>query len=631
MVQQLVVVASCGVGAPARTGDGRVRDVPRRFVVETRRAHAPVGDGARAGERPWNPWWAPPVIAVYVVAANGPCIVVHRYNRARLRRFVQRACLKSPAVTTQEPGTGPLDGVRVLELGSFIAGPFAGQLLGDLGADVVKVEPPGTGDPMRQWGVCVDGRSLWWPAIARNKRSVALDLRDDAARRAVRRIAGTCDVVLENFRPGQLATWGMVVRRRSRATTASVIVVHVSGFGQTGPRVAEPGFGSIAEAVGGIRHTTGEADGPPARAGISLGDALAALFAVIGTLSALHERSRSGRGQEVDVAIYEAVFALMESTVADYEVGGVVRGRSGGYLPGVAPSNSYPTRDGRDVVIAANADAVFTRLADAMGQPQLATDARYATHRRAGARQEELDALVARWTATFDADTLVEHLRGYAIPVGVASTAPGPRDRPARRGARHDPPPRRRLRAAGPDGWRRAEAVAHAGNGPQRGPRRSASTPPRCCARRASPTPRSPPWASPPNAAVAPETANLAVSGANQVVRGEWHGRETGHDARKNLGSAGASSSGSTATRSASASVTSASVNSTVVVQNSTITPFGSVAYTEWHQPWSISATSMPWSSQRRLRASRSARSEAANARWLAQIGKPSAVEIAVP
>jgi crotonobetainyl-CoA:carnitine CoA-transferase CaiB-like acyl-CoA transferase len=318
---------------------------------------------------------------------------------------------------------GPLDGVRVLELGSFIAGPFAGQLLGDLGADVIKVEPPGTGDPMRQWGVCVDGRSLWWPSIARNKRSVVLDLRDERARDAARRVAQTCDVVLENFRPGLLAQWGLAYDALAEGNPG-IVVVHVSGFGQTGPRASEPGFGSIAEAVGGIRHTTGEPDRPPTRAGISLGDALAALFAVIGTLSALHERQRSGRGQEVDVAIYEAVFALMESTVADFELGGVVRGRSGGYLPGVAPSNSYPTRDGHDVVIAANADAVFARLASAMHRPELATDARYATHRARGERQQELDAEIARWTATLDADALVALMREHAIPVGLTSRAP---------------------------------------------------------------------------------------------------------------------------------------------------------------------------------------------------------------
>src|SRR5690242_4924727 len=196
-----------------------------------------------------------------------------------------------------ERGLGPLAGVRVLELGSFIAGPFAGQLLGDLGADVIKVEPPGSGDPMRQWGVCVEGRSLWWPSIARNKRSVVLDLRSEHGRDAARRVAHTCDVIVENFRPGQLVSWGLGYDALA-AANPRVIVVHVSGFGQTGPRASEAGFGSIAEAIGGIRHTTGEADGPPTRAGISLGDALAALFAVIGSLSALHERASSGRGQE---------------------------------------------------------------------------------------------------------------------------------------------------------------------------------------------------------------------------------------------------------------------------------------------------------------------------------------------
>ena len=228
-----------------------------------------------------------------------------------------------------EESPGPLAGLRVLELGSFIAGPFAGQLLGDLGADVVKVEPPGDGDPMRRWGVCVDGRSLWWPAIARNKRSVAIDLRDERGRAVAARLVRECDIVLENFRPGLLAEWGLGYEQLA-AVNPGVVLVHVSGFGQTGPRAQEPGFGSIGEAMGGIRHTTGDPDRSPARAGISLGDALAALFAVIGTLAAITERTRSSRGQEVDVAIYESVLALMESTVADFELAGVVRGRSGG-------------------------------------------------------------------------------------------------------------------------------------------------------------------------------------------------------------------------------------------------------------------------------------------------------------
>jgi crotonobetainyl-CoA:carnitine CoA-transferase CaiB-like acyl-CoA transferase len=208
------------------------------------------------------------------------------------------------------------------------------------------------------------------------------------------------------------------------AANAGVVLVHVSGFGQTGPRAHEPGFGSIGEAMGGLRHTTGDADRPPARAGVSLGDALAALFAVIGTLAAVTERSRSGRGQEVDVAIYESVLALMESTVADWELAGVARGRSGGVLPGVAPANAYPTADGRDVVIAANADAVFARLATAMGRPEWAVDERYARHAARGEHQVELDDEIARWTSAHPAADVLTLLREHAVPVGLINTAP---------------------------------------------------------------------------------------------------------------------------------------------------------------------------------------------------------------
>ena len=315
----------------------------------------------------------------------------------------------------------PLDGIRVLELGSFIAGPFAGQLLGDLGADVIKVEPPGTGDPMRRWGVLEDDKSLWWPAIARNKRSVVVDLRSEQGRDLARRLATHVDVVLENFKPGTLERWGLGYDALA-AANPGVVLVHVSGFGQTGPRAHEPGFGAIGEAVGGVRHTTGDADRPPARAGISLGDSLAALFAVIGTLAALQERHRSGRGQEVDVAIAEAVFALMESTVADYELGGVVRGRSGGVLKGVAPSNAYPTSDGAAVVIAANADAVFARLAVAMERPDLGE--RYATHSARAEHQTELDDEIAAWTGALAADALLAVLEEHSIPAGRIHTAP---------------------------------------------------------------------------------------------------------------------------------------------------------------------------------------------------------------
>jgi crotonobetainyl-CoA:carnitine CoA-transferase CaiB-like acyl-CoA transferase len=315
----------------------------------------------------------------------------------------------------------PLAGLRVLELGAFIAGPFAGQLLGDLGADVVKIEPPPSGDIMRRYGVRVDGKSLWWPAIARNKRSAAIDLRDERGRAVVRRIAARCDVVLENFKPGTVDRWGISYETLA-ADNPGAILVHVSGFGQTGPRAGEPGFGSIGEAMGGIRHTTGEPDRPPARAGISIGDSLAALFAVIGTLTALHERSRSGRGQEVDVAIYEAVLALMESTVADYEIGGVIRTRAGGVLRDVAPANAYPTADGRDVVIAGNADAVFARLCEALQRPDLARD--LATHEARAAHQDDLDREIARWTVTMTADELIARLRAHDVPVGPINRAP---------------------------------------------------------------------------------------------------------------------------------------------------------------------------------------------------------------
>ena len=319
--------------------------------------------------------------------------------------------------------TGPLDGVRVLELGNFIAGPFAGQLLGDYGADVVKIEAPGDGDPMRRWGVTRDGDSLWWPTIARNKRSVVLDLRQPQGREVAARLAEHCDVVLENFRPGTLERWGLGYEALS-ARNPRLVLVHISGFGQTGPLAGQAGFGSVGEAMGGIRHTTGSPDRPPSRAGISLGDALASVFAVTGTLAALVRARDTGRGQEVDVAIYEAVAALMESTMADYELGGVVRTRSGSVLPGVAPSNVYPTADGAEVVVAANADGVFARLCEAMGRPELAADERFATHGARGANSEELDALVGAWTATAPCDAVLATLDEHGVPAGRIFTAP---------------------------------------------------------------------------------------------------------------------------------------------------------------------------------------------------------------
>ena len=318
--------------------------------------------------------------------------------------------------------SGPLQGIRVLELGSFIAGPFAGQLLADYGADVVKIEPPESGDTMRAWGVTRDGKSLWWPTIARGKRSLTVDLRREEGQDVVRRLVAGCDIVLENFRPGTLERWGLGYEAL-REVNPGVVVVHVSGFGRTGPYAEQAGFGSVAEAVGGIRYTTGDPSLPPSRSGVSLGDSLAALFAVIGALAALVERNSSGEGQEVDVAIYEAVFALMESSVADAELGGVVRGRSGSTLPGVAPSNVYPTADGTDIVIAANADTVFARLAEAIGRPELAEDPRFRHHHDRGAHMAAIDEIVAGWTRERSGDEIVELLGRHGVPVGRINTA----------------------------------------------------------------------------------------------------------------------------------------------------------------------------------------------------------------
>jgi formyl-CoA transferase/succinyl-CoA--D-citramalate CoA-transferase len=322
-----------------------------------------------------------------------------------------------------EQQDGPLEGVRVLELGSFIAGPFAGQLLADLGAEVIKVESPGDGDPMRRWGTMLDGRAIWWSALARSKRLVALDLRRDEGREVARRLALSCHVVLENFAPGRLEEWGLGADDLRRENPR-LVVTRVSGFGQTGPRAGERGFGAIGEAMGGLRELTGWPDRPPARASISLGDQVAGLFAAFGTLAALRQVDRDGEGQVVDVALYEAVFALSESLVSDYELTGYVRTRAGGSLPGVAPSGAYPTADGRSIMIAANADAIWARLAAAMGRPELATDPRYAAHVDRGERAAEVDDLVSAWTSGLGFDDLDAALTAAAVPHGLIYRAP---------------------------------------------------------------------------------------------------------------------------------------------------------------------------------------------------------------
>ncbi|GAA3731777.1 CaiB/BaiF CoA transferase family protein [Salinactinospora qingdaonensis] len=318
----------------------------------------------------------------------------------------------------------PLEGIRVIEMGSLIAGPFCGQLLADYGAEVIKCEPPEVGDPMRQWGrEKARGRALWWPIIARNKKSVTLNLRTTEGQELARELARGADVVLENFRPGTMEKWGLGFDALS-ALNPGLIMVRVSGFGQNGPYATRPGYGAIAEAMGGLRYVVGDPASPPSRVGISLGDSLAATFATMGTLLALRSRERTGTGQVVDAAIYEAVLALMESLVPEYALADFVRERSGPILPNVAPSNVYPTKDGAMVLIAANQDTVFRRLAEAMGRPELGADERYAGHTARGQHQAELDALIADWTRTLSAGELTDTLLRHSIPVGQIYRAP---------------------------------------------------------------------------------------------------------------------------------------------------------------------------------------------------------------
>jgi formyl-CoA transferase len=320
--------------------------------------------------------------------------------------------------TTEVEPSGPLTGIRAVECGSLIAGPFCGQLLGDFGAEIIKVEDPGIGDPMRQWGRKVHGLSLHWPIIARNKKSVTADLRSPEGQTLLRSLLARSDVLIENLRPGTLERWGLGFDQLSELNPR-LILVRISGFGQTGPYAPQAGFGSVGEAMGGLRYVTGEPDRPPSRTGISFGDSLAATFAALGTVLALRARDRTGRGQVVDSAIYEAVLSLMESVLPEWEIGGYQRQRSGSVLPGVAPSNVYPAAAGDQVVIAANRDTVFARLAETMGRPELAREQRFATHDARAAHQDELDDLISEWTATFGADRLLEVLRDAGVPAGL--------------------------------------------------------------------------------------------------------------------------------------------------------------------------------------------------------------------
>jgi formyl-CoA transferase len=312
---------------------------------------------------------------------------------------------------------GPLAGLKVLEMGQLIAGPFAAKTLADFGAEVIKIEPPGAGDPLRKWRLLKDGTSVWWQVQSRNKRSLALDLKDSEAQEIVRKLAAESDVLIENFRPGAMEGWGLGPEALL-AANPRLVVLRVSGYGQTGPYRDRPGFGVVAEAMGGLRHLTAEPGRVPVRVGISLGDTLAALHGVIGILLALQERQASGRGQVIDVALYEAVFNCMESLLPEYSAFGAVRGPAGSALPGIAPSNAYRCGDGGYALIAGNGDSIFKRLMAVIARPDLAADPALADNAGRVARVAELDAAIGAWTAQRSVAEVLLALDEAAVPAG---------------------------------------------------------------------------------------------------------------------------------------------------------------------------------------------------------------------
>ena len=336
---------------------------------------------------------------------------------------LNRLRLYTQIMASTGPSPGALAGLRVLELGTLLAGPFCGQLLGDQGAEVVKIEPPGQGDPMRVWGRQKAGDpSLWWPVIARNKKAITLDLRQAEGQSLLLELVAKADFLLENFRPGTLEKWNLGWERL-RAVNPRLIMIRVSGYGQSGPYAGRAGFGAIGEAMGGLRYVVGDPGSPPSRVGISIGDSLAATFACVGALAALHHRERTGQGQVVDSAIYEAVLGMMESLITEYDQTGYIRERTGAILPNVAPSNVYPAKDGL-VLIAANQDTVFRRLCEAMGEPGLAADERYVNHQARGAHQRELDERIGRWTAGHSTAELLDLMDKSGVPAGQIYRAP---------------------------------------------------------------------------------------------------------------------------------------------------------------------------------------------------------------
>jgi len=323
----------------------------------------------------------------------------------------------STASATATPTPAALAGLKVLELGQLIAGPFAAKTLADFGAEVVKIEPPGAGDPLRKWRLLKNGTSVWWQVQSRNKRSLALDLRTPEGQDVVRKLALEADVLIENFRPGAMEGWNLGPDELL-AANPKLIVLRISGYGQTGPYRNRPGFGVVAEAMGGLRHLTAEPGRVPVRVGVSIGDTLAALHGVIGILLALQHRHASGRGQVIDVALYEAVFNCMESLLPEYSAFGAVRGPAGSALPGIAPSNAYRCNDGGYALIAGNGDSIFRRLMTLIGRDDLAADPALADNAGRVARVAELDDVIGAWTAQRSVDEVMAALDGASVPAG---------------------------------------------------------------------------------------------------------------------------------------------------------------------------------------------------------------------
>ena len=317
-------------------------------------------------------------------------------------------------MSLSQPRTGPLTDLRVIELGQLIAGPFCGQIFADMGADVIKVEPPGQGDPLRDWGR--EGYPLWWSVVARGKRCITANLREKEGQDIVRQLVAQADFLLENFRPGTLEKWGLGYEDL-RKINPRLIMIRVSGYGQTGPYASRAGYASVGEAMGGLRYVMGEADRRPSRAGISLGDSLAGIYAALGALAALHHREKTGEGQMIDATIYESVLSVMEALVPEYQFEGYTRERSGSILPNIAPSNIYEGSDGM-VIIAANQDTVFARLCAAIGQPLLKDSPDYKTHVARGRNQKQLDDLIQAWASSRTIDEIEQIMIENGVPVG---------------------------------------------------------------------------------------------------------------------------------------------------------------------------------------------------------------------